>query len=43
MLKREKLETFLNDLGKLGAKSDISKILVTSLVRILKNPNACVT
>ena len=28
VLKRDKLETFLSDLGKLGAKSEISKILV---------------
>ena len=35
--KQDKLETFLNDLGKLGAKSEISKILLTSFERIKKN------
>jgi Cytochrome C oxidase, cbb3-type, subunit III len=37
--KQDKLETFLNDLGKLGAKSEISKILLASFERIKKNPS----
>jgi hypothetical protein len=38
ILKRDKRETFLNDLGKVGAQSEVLKILVTSLDRFTKNP-----
>ncbi len=39
VLKRDKLETFLSDLGRLPAKSEISRILVSSFVQIKKNPS----
>ncbi len=38
VLKRDKLETFLTDLGKLEGKSEISRILVTTFDRINRNP-----
>ena len=38
-LKRDKLETFLSDLGRLPAKSEISRILVSSFVEMKKNPS----
>ena len=37
VLKRDKLETFLSELGRLPAKSEISRILVSSFVEIKKN------
>jgi mono/diheme cytochrome c family protein len=36
--KADKLETFLSDLGRLPAKSQISRILVSSFVEIKKHP-----
>ena len=41
--KRDKLETFLSELGKLEARSEISNILVTSFDRIKKNPSPLIS
>ncbi len=39
-LNRDKFETFLGDLGKLQAKSEVSTILVTTFARIKMNPTS---
>ena len=39
ILNQDKFETFLSDLGKLGAKSEISNVLVANSDRIKKNPS----
>jgi hypothetical protein len=39
VLKREKREAFLTDLGKLGVKSEISRTLVTTFERIRRDPS----
>jgi mono/diheme cytochrome c family protein len=38
--KRDKFESFVNDLGKLGAKSEVSKILVKSFYQALQQEGA---